>query len=136
MLDEMERSMHDALCVVKRTLESNRVVPGGGCIEAALSIYLENYATSIASREQLAIAEFAQSLLVIPKVLLFFFLFFFDSSVLKIFFIQKKKKDSLHQRSQGRYRLGRQTACVPPRLANRPQEGPVQVVSQKKESPA
>jgi T-complex protein 1 subunit alpha len=47
MLDEMERSVHDALCVIKRTLESNRVVPGGGCVEAALSIYLENYATTL-----------------------------------------------------------------------------------------
>ena len=69
MLDEMERSVHDCLCAVKRTLESNSVVPGGGCVEAALSIYLENFATTVASREQLAIAEFANSLLVIPKTL-------------------------------------------------------------------
>ncbi|XP_070533175.1 T-complex protein 1 subunit alpha-like [Ptychodera flava] len=69
MCDEMERSMHDSLCVVKRVLESKTVVPGGGCVEAALSIYLENFATSLSSREQLAIAEFANSLLVIPKTL-------------------------------------------------------------------
>uniref|UniRef100_A0AAY4BQX2 T-complex protein 1 subunit alpha n=1 Tax=Denticeps clupeoides TaxID=299321 RepID=A0AAY4BQX2_9TELE len=69
MCDEMERSLHDALCVVKRVLESKSVVPGGGAVEAALSIYLENYATSMGSREQLAIAEFARSLLVIPKAL-------------------------------------------------------------------
>lgn len=69
MCDEMERSMHDALCVVKRVLESKTVVPGGGAVEAALSIYLENFATSLASREQLAIAEYANSLLVIPKML-------------------------------------------------------------------
>jgi T-complex protein 1 subunit alpha len=69
MLDEMERAVHDCLCAVKRTLESNSVVPGGGCVEAALSIYLENFATTVASREQLAIAEFAQALLVIPKTL-------------------------------------------------------------------
>lgn len=69
MLDEMERSLHDALCVVKRTLESNSVVPGGGSVESALSIYLENFATSVASREQLAIAEYANALLVIPKTL-------------------------------------------------------------------
>ncbi|CAO2628708.1 T-complex protein 1 subunit alpha (Fragments), partial [Lemmus lemmus] len=37
------------------------VVPGGGAVEAALSIYLENYATSMGSREQLAIAEFARA---------------------------------------------------------------------------
>jgi len=67
--DEMERSVHDALCVVKRVMESKSVVVGGGCVEAALSIYLENFATSLSSREQLAIADFAKSLLVIPKTL-------------------------------------------------------------------
>ncbi|XP_021925277.1 T-complex protein 1 subunit alpha isoform X1 [Zootermopsis nevadensis] len=67
--DEMERSVHDALCVVKRVLESKNIVAGGGSVEAALSIYLENFATSLSSREQLAIAEFARSLLVIPKTL-------------------------------------------------------------------
>ncbi|KAM3959764.1 chaperonin containing TCP1 subunit 1 [Aphomia sociella] len=67
--DEMERSAHDALCAVRRVLESGRLVPGGGAVEAALSIYLENFATTLSSREQLAIAAFAQSLLVIPKTL-------------------------------------------------------------------
>lgn len=47
MLEEMERSVHDAICVVKRTLESGTVVPGGGAVEAALSIYLENFATTL-----------------------------------------------------------------------------------------
>ncbi|CAH1134495.1 unnamed protein product [Ceutorhynchus assimilis] len=67
--DEMERSVHDALSVVKRVLESKSVVVGGGAVEAALSIYLENFATTLSSREQLAIAEFARTLLVIPKTL-------------------------------------------------------------------
>ncbi|SNX82666.1 probable TCP1 - component of chaperonin-containing T-complex [Melanopsichium pennsylvanicum] len=69
LLDEMERALHDSLCVIKRTLESGSVVPGGGAVESALSIYLENFATTLGSREQLAIAEFAQALLVIPKTL-------------------------------------------------------------------
>jgi len=67
--EEVERSLHDALCVVKRTLESKSVVAGGGCVEAALSIHLETLATTLGSREQLAVAEFAKSLVVIPKVL-------------------------------------------------------------------
>uniref|UniRef100_W5NBJ2 T-complex protein 1 subunit alpha n=1 Tax=Lepisosteus oculatus TaxID=7918 RepID=W5NBJ2_LEPOC len=69
MCDEMERSVHDALCVVKRVLESKSLVAGGGAVETALSIYLENFATTMGSREQLAIAEFAHSMLIIPKVL-------------------------------------------------------------------
>ncbi|PIN21927.1 Chaperonin complex component, TCP-1 alpha subunit (CCT1) [Handroanthus impetiginosus] len=60
MLDEMDRALHDALSIV---------VAGGGAVEAALSVYLENLATTLGSREQLAIAEFAESLLIIPKVL-------------------------------------------------------------------
>jgi T-complex protein 1 subunit alpha len=68
-LEEMERSLHDVLCVIKRTLESNAVVAGGGAVEASVSIQLENFATTIASKEQLAIAEYANSLLVIPKTL-------------------------------------------------------------------
>jgi hypothetical protein len=42
---------------------------GGGAVEAALSIFLENYATTLGCREQLAIAEAADALLVIPKTL-------------------------------------------------------------------
>lgn len=68
-LDEMERSVHDSLCAVKRTLESGSIVPGGGAVEAALHIYLEEFAGTVGSREQLAIGEFAQSLLVVPKTL-------------------------------------------------------------------
>jgi len=68
-LDETERSVHDTLSAVKRTLESNRIVPGGGAVETALHIYLEEWATTVGSREQLAIGAFAQALLVIPKTL-------------------------------------------------------------------
>lgn len=57
MLDEMDRALHDSLMVVKRVLESKQLVAGGGSVEAALSIYLENFATTLGSREQLAIAE-------------------------------------------------------------------------------
>eukprot|EP00978_Attheya_sp_CCMP212_P034248 scaffold142631_cov47-Attheya_sp.AAC.1 len=69
MLDEMDRALHDSLCVVKRMLESNTLVAGGGAVEAALSVYLEDYATTLETREQLAIQEFADALLVIPKTL-------------------------------------------------------------------
>jgi len=69
MLDEMDRSIHDALCALKRTLESDEVVVGGGAVDGALNIALEKYATTLSSREQLAISAFAKSLLVIPKTL-------------------------------------------------------------------
>lgn len=64
--------MHDALCVVRRVLESKTVVVGGGAVEAALSIYLENFATSLVSIITL--------ILFLPVILLsFFFLFYFVS---------------------------------------------------------
>lgn len=69
MLDEMDRSLHDSLCVVKRVLESKSLVAGGGSVEAALSVYLDNFATSLGSKAQLAVREFAEALLVIPKTL-------------------------------------------------------------------
>ncbi|CAL2031391.1 hypothetical protein CAEBREN_17247 [Caenorhabditis brenneri] len=69
MLDEMERSVHDSLCVVRRVLESKKLVAGGGAVETSLSLFLETFAQTLSSREQLAVAEFASALLVIPKVL-------------------------------------------------------------------
>ncbi|KAH9578600.1 Chaperonin Cpn60/TCP-1 family [Trypanosoma melophagium] len=69
VLEEMERALNDALWAVARTLEAQSVVAGGGAVEAALSVYLENVAHTLGSREQLAIAAFAESLLVIPKTL-------------------------------------------------------------------
>ncbi len=68
MLNEMECSIHNSLSIVKRTLESNMVVAGGGAAEAALSVYLENLATTLGSREQLAVVEFDLALLIISKV--------------------------------------------------------------------
>jgi len=69
MLDEADRSVHDALCAVSRTLESNSVVPGGGAVETALSLHLEDHARTFDSYEQWAISEFAEALLTIPKTL-------------------------------------------------------------------
>lgn len=69
LLDEMDRSLHDTLCVLQRVLESRTLVAGGGSVEAALSVYLDAFATTLGTKEQLAIKEFADALLVIPKTL-------------------------------------------------------------------
>lgn len=68
-LDELDRALHDVFMVIKRVLESSAVVAGGGAVEAALSIFLESFAHSLGTREQLAVAEFAEALLVIPRTL-------------------------------------------------------------------
>merc|ERR1712100_895571 len=69
MLEEADCSVHDALCAVSRTMESNAVVPGGGAVETALSLHLEDFARKFDSYEQWAIAEFAEALQTIPKTL-------------------------------------------------------------------
>jgi T-complex protein 1 subunit alpha len=99
-LDEMERSVHDSLSAVKRTLESGSIVPGGGAVETALHIYLEELAGTVGSREQLAIGAFAASLLVIPTTLLNNAAF--DSSELVA---QLRSRHALSQRSQGGEKL-------------------------------
>ena len=66
-LDEVDRSLHDSLCVLKRTLESGKVVVGGGCVETAVAVYLENMAHKSTSKDLSVIAEFAEALMIIPK---------------------------------------------------------------------
>lgn len=51
MLEEVERSIHDSLCVIKRTLESGYVVAGGGACEVGLGIYLDDFAKTLGSKE-------------------------------------------------------------------------------------
>eukprot|EP00658_Telonema_sp_P-2_P046975 TRINITY_DN353_c0_g1_i3.p1 TRINITY_DN353_c0_g1~~TRINITY_DN353_c0_g1_i3.p1 ORF type:complete len:626 (+),score=226.33 TRINITY_DN353_c0_g1_i3:48-1925(+) len=68
-LDEAHRTITDCLLAIRRVVESGKVVPGGASVETALCIYLENFATTLGSREQLAISQFADALLVIPKTL-------------------------------------------------------------------
>lgn len=69
LLDEMDRALHDSLCVVQRVLQSKAVVAGGGAVETALYTYLNDFASKLATKEQLAVKEFAEALLVIPKTL-------------------------------------------------------------------
>lgn len=69
MLEETERSIHDALMAVSKTAESNSVVPGAGACETALSLHLDEYSRTLDSKEQLAVSAFAEALMVIPTTL-------------------------------------------------------------------
>ena len=66
---ESERSVHDALMVVKRTLQSAAVVAGGGAVEMHVSRKLQNYALTLKGKGQLIIDAFAKALEVIPRQL-------------------------------------------------------------------
>jgi thermosome len=69
MVDEAERAMNDALSVVADVAEHNKIVAGGGAVEAAMAKELRDYATKVGGREQLAIEAFANSMEIVPKAL-------------------------------------------------------------------
>lgn len=69
VIAEVERSLHDAIMIVKRAVKHNKIVAGGGAIEMELSKYLRDYAKTIAGKQQLIIAAFAKALEIIPRQL-------------------------------------------------------------------
>ena len=69
MVNEAEKALNDSLSVVSDIIEHNKVVAGGGAIEAEIGKELKKYAMKVGGREQLAMEAFADSLDVIPKTL-------------------------------------------------------------------
>jgi len=69
IIDEVERTIHDALCVVRDVIEDEKIVGGGGAPELETAIQLRKYAQTLGGREQLAVEIFADSLDIIPKTL-------------------------------------------------------------------
>jgi thermosome len=69
LIDEVERALNDALSVMVDVVKKNKIVAGGGAIEAELSKRIRDYAAKIGGREQLAIEAFADSLEIIPITL-------------------------------------------------------------------
>jgi len=63
---EMDRSIHDAIMVVKRAIKHHSIVAGGGAIEMELSKYLSDYSKTIHGKQQLIIQAFSQALEIIP----------------------------------------------------------------------
>ncbi|MCS7120723.1 MAG: thermosome subunit beta [Nitrososphaerota archaeon] len=69
IVDEAERSVHDALCVVRDVVQEPKVVLGGGAPEIEVAKTLREYAETLPGREQLAVQCFADALEVIPITL-------------------------------------------------------------------
>jgi len=69
VVDEVERSLTDAIKVVKAALESGKVVAGGGAPEIEVALRLRDWAPSLGGREQLAAEAFASAVEVIPRAL-------------------------------------------------------------------
>jgi thermosome len=68
-IDETERSIHDALCVVRDIVEEPKILAGGGAPELEVSRVLKKYAETLPGREQLAVKCFAEALEIIPITL-------------------------------------------------------------------
>ncbi|KAM0788952.1 T-complex protein 1 subunit eta [Microbotryomycetes sp. NB124-2] len=66
-ISEVERSLHDAIMIVKRAIKNNQVVAGGGATEMEISKYLRDTSRTIEGKQQLIIGAFAKALEIIPR---------------------------------------------------------------------
>jgi len=69
VVDELERTLHDALRVVGVAVEDGKALPGGGAPEIELGHRLKRHAATVGGREQLAIEQFAAAVEVVPRTL-------------------------------------------------------------------
>jgi thermosome len=69
VVDEADRSIHDALMVTKDVMEKPFIVAGGGSPESFVAGKLRDWSSTLSGREQLAADKFAESLEVIPLAL-------------------------------------------------------------------
>jgi len=69
VVDEVERSMHDAIMVTKDVLENPAIVAGGGAVEEELYHRLMKWSSSLEGREQLAAEKYAEAMEAIPLAL-------------------------------------------------------------------
>ena len=69
MIAEIERSLHDAIMIVKRAIKNNEVVAGGGAIEMELSKILRGHARTIHGKQQMILSAYAKALEIVPRQL-------------------------------------------------------------------
>jgi len=69
VMDEIERSLKDALNVLRNVMKAPKIVPGGGAVEIELATRLREFAAKVGGKEQLAIEAFASAIEEIPLIL-------------------------------------------------------------------
>jgi T-complex protein 1 subunit beta len=69
ILDEAERSLHDALCVLTQTVKEPRIVYGGGCAEMLMANVVSNLAAQTPGKEAIAMESFAKALRKLPTII-------------------------------------------------------------------
>ena len=68
-VNEAERSVHDALCVVRDVVQEPKVLAGGGSPEMEIARALRDYAETLPGREQLAVQSFGEAIEIVPLTL-------------------------------------------------------------------
>ena len=69
MVDEAERSLHDALSVLSQTVKETRVTLGGGCAEMLMSCGVDNEAKRVLGKKAIAVEAFSHALRQLPTIL-------------------------------------------------------------------
>lgn len=69
IIDEAERSLHDALCVLASTVKESRTVYGGGCSESLMACAVLKAASETPGKESIAMESFAKALLQLPTII-------------------------------------------------------------------
>ena len=69
ILDEAERSLHDALCVLTQTVKNTKVIYGGGNAEVSMAESVDALARTIPGKQSLAIESYANALRRIPTII-------------------------------------------------------------------
>ncbi|KAK6115099.1 hypothetical protein DH2020_007368 [Rehmannia glutinosa] len=69
MLDEAERSLHDALCVLSQTVNDSRVLHGGGWPEMVMAKAVDELARKTPGKRSHAIEAFSRALVAIPTTI-------------------------------------------------------------------
>jgi len=69
LLDEAERSLHDALCVLSQTVKDSKTVLGAGCSECVMAKAVDDLARKTPGKVSLAIEGYARALRMIPSII-------------------------------------------------------------------
>jgi len=69
VLDEAERSMHDAICVLSQAIGNKRAIYGGGNSEMSMANEVDDLAKTIKTKEALAVEAFATALRALPTII-------------------------------------------------------------------
>lgn len=69
LLDEAERSLHDALCVLTETVKETRVICGGGCMEMHMARAIDEQVPTVSGKAALAMEAFARALRQLPTII-------------------------------------------------------------------